>query len=269
MKKIVLILTSFIMIMGLTACGRQVNTAESSEAAGTATPEAEIAQSPSYQTANPDNVITVNSTEHVSVVPDIAEVVYSVRTKDSTASGCQQQNSEDVGQVIELLKSLGIAESSIQTSDYYMNPVYNYNSGSAVLTGYEAITTLTVSDLPIDELDDILAQSVSGGINTVQSITYQASKYDESYQDALKKAVASAYEKAQVLAAASGAAVGRVISIREISGYSDTRYTDYARSNQINSLSSAKEEALADTAGMMPGEVDVEAGIVVEYQLVY
>ena len=88
-------------------------------------------------------------------------------------------------------------------------------------------------------------------------------------QDALKKAVASAYEKAQVLAAASGAAVGRVISIREISGYSDTRYTDYARSNQINSLSSAKEEALADTAGMMPGEVDVEAGIVVEYQLVY
>lgn len=58
MKKIVLILTSFIMIMGLTACGRQVNTAESSEASGTATPEAEIAQSPSYQTANPDNVIT-------------------------------------------------------------------------------------------------------------------------------------------------------------------------------------------------------------------
>ena len=45
--------------------------------------------------------------------------------------------------------------------------------------------------------------------------------------------------------------------------------TDYARSNQINSLSSAKEEALADTAGMMPGEVDVEAGIIVEYQLIY
>ena len=69
MKKIVLILTSLIMIMGLTACGRQVNTAESSEASGTATPEAEIAQSPSYQTANPDNVITVNSTEHVSFIP--------------------------------------------------------------------------------------------------------------------------------------------------------------------------------------------------------
>ena len=269
MKKIVLILTSFIMIMGLTACGRQVNTTESSEVSGTVESKTETLQNSSSQTDSSTNSITVNSTEHVSVVPDIAEVVYSVRTKDSTASGCQQKNSGDVGQVIELLKSLGIAESSIQTSDFYMNPVYNYNSGSAVLTGYEAITTLNVSDLPIDELDEILAQSVSGGINTVQSITYQASKYDESYQDALKKAVASAYEKAQVLAAASGASVGRVISIREISGYSDARYTDYARSNQINSLSSAKEEALADTAGMMPGEVDVEAGIVVEYQLVY
>ena len=269
MKKIVFILSTLIMIMGLTACGGQVNTTESSEASETATPEAEIVQSSSCQTTNPDNAITVNSTEHVSVVPDIAEVVYSVHTKGSTASGCQQQNSGDVGQVIELLKSLGIAESSIRTSDYYMNPVYNYNSGSAVLTGYEAITTLTVSDLPIDGLDNILAQSVSSGINTVQSITYQASKYDENYQDALKKAVASAYEKAQVLAAASEASVGRVINIREISGYSDARYTDYARSNQINSLSSAKEEALADTAGMMPGEVDVEAGIIVEYQLIY
>lgn len=269
MKKIVLILTTFIMIMGLTACGGQVNTTESSEASETATPEAETIQSSASQTTDPSHRITVNSSEHVSVVPDIAEVVYSVRTKDSTASGCQQKNSANVGQVIELLKSLGIAESSIQTSDYYMNPVYNYSSGSAVLAGYEATTTLTVSDLPIDELDDILAQSVSGGINTVQSITYQASEYDESYQEALKKAVASAYEKAQVLAAASGSTVGPVISIQEISGYSDARYTDYARSNQINSLSSAKEEALADTAGMMPGEVDVEAGIIVEYQLIY
>lgn len=269
MKKNVLILSSLIMLAGLTACGRKISTAEASEAEKTVTPEAEIAQSPSPQTVSPEYMITVNSSEHISVVPDIAEVVYSVRTKADTASGCHQKNAESVDQVITLLKSLGISETSIQTSDYNMNPVYNYNSGSAVLTGYEAITTLTVSDLPIDELDDILAQSVSSGINTVQSITYQASKYDEGYQEALKKAVASAYEKAQVLAAASGASVGRVVSIQEVSGYSDARYTDYARSNQINNFSYAKEEALADTAGMMPGEVDVEAKIIVEYQLVY
>ena len=98
MKKIVFIITTFIMLVGLTACGRPVNTTESSETTRTATPEAETIQSSVAQTTDPSHRITVNSSEHVSVVPDIAEVVYSVRTKGSTASGCQQQNSGDVGQ---------------------------------------------------------------------------------------------------------------------------------------------------------------------------
>ena len=36
------------------------------------------------------NTISVNSRESVTVVPDIAQVVYSVRTEDKTAAGCQQ-----------------------------------------------------------------------------------------------------------------------------------------------------------------------------------
>lgn len=258
MKKNALILSAVIMLTGLTACGRQSDVSEDS----TASQSVVLAATESA----PYNTITVNSSEKVSIVPDIAEVVYSVHTKDSEASGCQQKNTESVTQVIELLKSLGVSETSIQTSDYYMNPVYNYSGSTPRLTGYEAVTTLTVSDLPIDGLDDILSQSVSTGINTVSSITYQASGYDKSYQEALTKAVSSAKEKAQVLASASGASIGSVISIQETSGYSQARYTDYARSNQYNS--SAKLEALADTAGIMPGEIQVEAEIIVEYQLV-
>ena len=149
-----------------------------------------------------------------------------------------------------------------------MNPVYNYSGNTPRLTGYEAISTLTVSDLPIDNLDEILEKSVTSGINTIQSITYQASQYDKSYQEALTKAVASARENAQVLAAASGAEIGNVISIQETGGYSEARYTDYARSGQMNSLMEAKLDAAADTSGIMPGEIQVEAGIVVEYQLI-
>ena len=126
-------------------------------------------------------------------------------------------------------------ESSIQTSDYYMNPIYNYSGNTARVTGYEAVATLTVSDLAIDSLDEILAKSVDGGINTIRSITYMASGYDESYQEALKKAVDAAHRK------------------------------DRTRANQ---WMSAKEESFAaDTAGIMPGEICVEAGIIVEYQI--
>lgn len=212
--------------------------------------------------------ITVNSSEAVSIVPDIAEVVYSVRTNNSTAAGCQQQNSESVSQVIEMLKELGIEEKSIQTSDFYMRPVYNYSGSTPRVTGYEATTTLTVSDLKIEGLGELLTQSVSSGINTVESITYQASGYDESYQEALTKAVNMAYQKAQVLAAASGASVGSVVCIQETSGYSQARYTDYASANMYNAMKEMRaESALADTAGVMPGEIEVAASVVVEYRL--
>lgn len=213
------------------------------------------------------NSILVNSSEKVAVVPDIAEVVYSVRTKAKDAADCQQQNSVSVSQVVELLKSLGVAETSIQTSDYYMNPVYDYSSNTARLTGYEAIATLTVSNLPIDGLEEILAQSVLNGINTISSITYQASKYDESYQAALTSAVENAFQKAEVLAKAAGCSVGKVLNIQETSGYSPARYSDYALTNQYRAAKEESLSALADSAGIMPGEIQVEASVVVEYEL--
>lgn len=217
-------------------------------------------------TAYNTNSISVNSSEKVTVVPDIAQVEYSVRTQASDAASCQQKNTESVSQVIGLLKSLNVDEASIQTSDYYMNPVYNYSGNTPRVTGYEAITTLTVSDLPIDGLDEILSQSVSEGINTIRSITYQASKYDESYQQALTAAVASARQKAQALADAAGCQVGSVINIKETSGYSQERYSDSALTGRY----AAKQEmslAMEDGAGIMPGKIQVEASIVVEYQI--
>lgn len=273
MKKIYRLLAMGIVITGLTGCAGQ-------------TPDTDIPPTPGqdYAASQPvssgagqetdaysslsgyQNCVIVNSSEKVTVVPDIAQVVYSVRTQAREAAACQQQNSQSAGQVIDLLKDLGIAETSIQTSDYYMNPVYDYSNNTTRVTGYESITTLTVSDIPIDGLDEILSQSVLNGINTVQSITYQASKYDESYQAALSAAVETAHKKAQILAEAAGRSVGAVLNIQETGNYSEARYTDNALTGKYRS-SAIKEMALEDTAGIMAGEIQVEAGIVVEYQL--
>lgn len=274
MKKIYVLCAISMISLGLAGCGSKTSDSvdSSSDPASASSAQLETddnKQENNYASVYGTNSIIVNSSEEVTVVPDIAEVVYSVRTEAKEAADCQQKNSEAVSQVIKLLKELNVADTSIQTSDYYMNPVYNYSGGTSKLTGYEAITTLTVSDLPIDGLENILSQSVSTGINTIQSITYQASKYDESYQQALTAAVAAAYQKAQVLAEAAGCNVGSVISIQETSNYSEARYTDNALTNQYRS--SAKQEMamdLAETAGtVMPGEIQVEASIIIEYQL--
>lgn len=252
-------LLAVFMFCSLTACNSTTETEQ-------LTSEPPSTQISVAQTDN-SRSITVNSSETVCVVPDIAQIVYAVRTEAKTASDCQAQNAESISQVIELLKSLGINEASIQTSDYYMHPIYNYSNNTSKVVGYEATTSLTVSDLPIADLDSILSESVLNGINTVQSITYMANEYDKSYQEALTKAVEAAYTKAQVLASASGCEIGTVIMLQETSGYSEARYTDFARSNLVNSYSAAKEELTADTAAVMPGEISVEASVLIEYEL--
>ena len=75
------------------------------------------------QVQNADNqVITVSSSQEVYVTPDIAQLVFSVTTEAKTAEECQQKNTESLNQVLEYLKSQGVEEKWIQTSDYNLQP---------------------------------------------------------------------------------------------------------------------------------------------------
>ena len=231
----------FCTLLLLTAC-QQEGTAEN-------TPADEAARS-----------VTVNSTEQVSVIPDIAEIVYSIQTQGSDAQTCQEENSATSDQVVALLKQLGIEENSIRTTGYYLNPVYDWSGSIQLLTGYEAVTTLTISDLPMDQVGEVLTQSVDAGVNNIQSISYLSSEYDTAYQEALSLAVAAARTKAEALAQAEGCTVGEILSIQETSGYTQARYNDTALTQ---STMSAAEESVS----IMPGELDIEASVVVEFSM--
>lgn len=206
-------------------------------------------------------VISVASREQVKVVPDMAEVLYSVYSQASDAETCQTQNSTDLNQVIELLKSEGVEERSIQTSNYGMNPIYDWDDGKSIV-GYEMTTRVTVSDIPMDRVGQLLSNSVEAGINSIDSVSYFASKYDEAYEEALAKAVEAASKKAQVMAEAGGCTLGRIVNIEEYSDNQMARYSGYTARNASAKL----EEAVADMA-VMAGEVEVEANITVEFAI--
>ncbi len=258
-KKYLLFLSLFLtVIFYCTACGNSAGMAN-------APTQGTVQAAPSADIPASRDTISVNSIEQVAVIPDIAEVVYAVRTEAKDAASCQQQNNTDVNNVISLLKSLGIDETAIQTSDYYMYPIYNYSGNTQKLTGYEASTSLTVSKLPIDNLGDILAESVKAGINNIQSITYQSSKYDEAYSNALKLAMESAGAKASALAEAGNCSLGNVVGVRENSNYSEARYTDHALSSKMREAGSLALESSMEDTSIMPGEINIEVNITVDY----
>lgn len=217
------------------------------------------------QSAGQRNTITVNSTESITVVPDIAEITLAVRTEHTDAAKCQQNNSDEVNQVIDTLTGLGIEESSIQTTDYYLSPLYSYANNTQKIRGYEATKTLLLSNLAIDTLGDLLKQAVQAGVTNIQSISYLSSQYDASYQEALRLAMQTSRTKAQVLAEAGGCSLGAVVGVQENSNYSDARYSDNQLASKMRA-SGTTEELLSDSSiQVMPGEIDVEVHITVEY----
>lgn len=203
------------------------------------------------------NVIKVSSKEQVKVEPDIAEIVYSVYSQASDAQTCQTQNNTDLAKVIELLKAQGIEEKSIQTSNYGLSPVYDWEAGKAI-TGYEMTTEVKVSDVPMDQVGTLLSESLDAGINNINSVTYKSSSYDESYQQALAKAIEASKIKATAMAEAGGCKLGKIVNIEEYGNNQAARAGGY--------MAASKESAVNDM-GVMPGEIEVEANINVEFSI--
>lgn len=205
------------------------------------------------------NVIKVSSKELVRVEPDIAEIIYSVYSQASDAQTCQTQNNTDLQKVLDLLKAQGIEDKSIQTSNYGLNPVYDWESGKSI-SGYEMTTDISVANVALDSVGGLLSESVDAGINSISSVTYKSSKYEEAYQEALSKAIKAAKVKADVMAQAGGCKLGKIVQIEEFGS------NQIARTNYSAAGAGMKESAVSDM-GMMPGEIEIEANINVEFTI--
>ena len=205
------------------------------------------------------STIEVQSTEEVKITPDMAEVNFAVSTQEADPKAAQEKNSQDLNKVIDFLKQSGVDEKSIQTSNYGLEPIYDYTSGQKI-TGYQMRTSILVSDLPIDKVGTLVSSSIDAGINNIDRISYLSSKYDESYQEALKKAIASSKTKAEAIAAASGTSLGDIFHVEEVSTYNDTRYVGYTAAENADQ-SSAKSMVVE------PGQLKVQAQVTVTYKI--
>lgn len=235
--------------LGVTACS-----AETASAPGVNT-----AASPAAgQTA--DGTIQVQTSESTKVIPDMAQIIFGVTSQGADPKECQEQNNMNAENIIAFLKEAGIDQKSIQTSNYGLSPIYNWENGQTI-TGYEMRTTFTVSDIPLGQVSTLLASAVEAGVNNIDSVSYLSSKYDESYQEALKKAIAASQVKAQVIAEASGRTLGEISSVQESVSYNGNRYTGYSASGVMQEAMDAK------TMAVEPGQIDVEAQVNVTYKI--
>ncbi len=219
------------------------------------------------ENVNPEKTVTISARETVKVEPDMAVITYGINTEEEDAKLCQQKNTEVLNQVLAFLKGEGFEDSSIATSGFSLDPMYDWSGNQRILTGYEMRTQVTVSDVPIEQVGALISKTVDSGANEILSVSYLSSKYDQAYEQALTKAVEQAKTKAESMAHAGGCQVAGVVSMEEYTDNQNGRYVESGLRNSMKLMEAAADSGGIEEMMVMAGEMQVTADIQVVFSL--
>jgi hypothetical protein len=184
------------------------------------TPSAALAQQATITQTVVGTRLDITATGEVTRVPDIATISAGVVTHDATASGAIDQAARRMARVRDALKSAGIADRDIQTSNISLSPDYVYaNNEPPKLNGYSASNQLNVRFRDIGSSGKILDALVAQGANRISGPNLSIDKPEAALDEARAQAVAIGRARADLYARSLGMRVARVVAVSESGGY--------------------------------------------------
>lgn len=162
-------------------------------------------------------MVSFTGTGKVSAKPDIAQVSLAVRTpKVNTASEAVKQNSSQINAIIKALKDLGIAEKDIKTSNFSVNPVYNYKPNTpGEIIGYEVYQELLTKIRNLDNIGQVITRATELGANQIGNIAFTIDDKEALKKQARAEAVTQAKERAQEMAVLTGMHLKKIVNVYE------------------------------------------------------
>ncbi len=165
---------------------------------------------------------TVTGESKVVVVPDVAQFTFGVTTQGGRdLAVLQKENTQKVNEAIAFVKSKKVDAKDITTSQYQVEPRYQYSScASGVcpppqIVGYTVVQRVIVKVRDFAAASDILAGVVERGANDVSQLTFTVDDLESIRNTARITAIAKAREKATAIAKAGDVRIGKLISIDE------------------------------------------------------
>lgn len=168
----------------------------------------------------PETTLAITATGDAMRAPDIAFITTGVQTEAETAQDAMAKNRVAMNGVFDALEAAGIPERDIQTSNFSLNPRYEYprtNDGGnrRVLVGYTVSNTVNIKVSDLDNLGATLDSLVEAGGNTFNGIRFGLEDDTGARNEARQAAMAEALARAELYADAAGYDVARIVTINE------------------------------------------------------
>jgi uncharacterized protein len=210
--------------------------------------------------ARPLRSISIAGHGEVRGRPDLAIVTIGVLRTADTAREALDANNAAMAEIMAALKAAGIEAGDIQTTNFSVNPRYNYGSSGnepPKVGGYDVANNVTITVRKLDTLGAVLDKAVSTGSNQINGVMFSFAKPEPMQDDARKLAVADARRKAELYLAAAGASLGQVISISEGAAYQPP----------VPMMTQAKAADGAGTVPVAEGEQAVAADVNIVWEI--
>jgi uncharacterized protein YggE len=170
--------------------------------------------------------LDVSGTGIAFAIPNIANESFTVTAKAATVHDAQDTITKKANDAIAFLKSSGIADKDIQTTDYRANPEYSYpnpcagklctlDSSTPKLVGYTVSETVSVKVRDTSKVGAIVDGLGSRGVIGLSGPNFSVDNTDEVNAQARAKAIADAKTKADVLAKQLGVTLVRIVRFSE------------------------------------------------------
>ncbi|MBR4503275.1 MAG: SIMPL domain-containing protein [Clostridia bacterium] len=159
--------------------------------------------------------ITVKGTGEVRVSADTAVISLGVNARDRDVLKAQQKVNESIAAIRQALIDHGVKEEDINTEFINIYAMYDYDNDREQLAAYNAGSTLAIRVTDMESVGALIDICFAAGANTLNGISFSASDTEEANNEAMKKAVADAVKKAEILAGSAGLKITGIELISE------------------------------------------------------
>lgn len=220
-------------------------------------------------------IICVSGNAAVKLKPDQIRITLGITTFHKEARQAKDENDSKTLRVLAALKKRNLPGTDYQTESFQLAPVYEdhrYQDRLDKVVGYSASNYVVVTLRKVDELKELITESIEAGANCVSGIQFETTKLRELRDQARKMAIRAAKEKAELIAAEIGQKIGKARVIQE-AGDGDSSYAIQNQVMQSGGLFGGgqgggrfvDDDSTGDT--FAAGEVEIRASVAVTFDL--
>ncbi|MDD4663342.1 MAG: SIMPL domain-containing protein [Caldisericia bacterium] len=175
-------------------------------------------------------VLSVSGSATMQIKPDMATITVGYMNEALDAGTAQSNNAEVMNAVIEALKKAGIEEKDMQTKNFSIQPLYQYEENKTpYIRGYQAIYWLGVTIYDTKRVGEIIDIAFKNKANQFQNVAFDVQNKDKMKLEGIDAAMKDARVKAEKALAVENETIKRIITVNVDGNYPTAYETNSSR----------------------------------------